>query len=304
MLLSAAVLHSPREVSITVLTTPDAADDWDWLRWLPHARHPDDHGGLVRIGNDEASIRARLGELSAALQGRRPEQAGGSRPTRPEMRDLVVLDGSHQLRTDADLSALLRDGPAAGIYFLCLDRTTARLPPECGRAVVRLADDHGAVTAEVTGPGHELSGITADAVSPAVAEALARALAPVSETRGRAGRDGLPSTVPFLAAAGLEPPDAAEIRARWAAGGRTTCALLGARADGPFVLDLAQGPHLLVAGTTGSGKSELLQTLGRIAGRREPARRHELRAHRLQGRGGVPRPQPAPSYRGDAHRPG
>ena len=38
-------------------------------------------------------------------------------------------------------------------------------------------------------------------------------------------------------------------------------ALLGGRADGPFILDLAQGPHVLVAGTTGSGKSELLRTL-------------------------------------------
>ncbi|OMQ10295.1 hypothetical protein A7K94_0221965, partial [Modestobacter sp. VKM Ac-2676] len=37
---------------------------------------------------------------------------------------------------------------------------------------------------------------------------------------------------------------------------------LGATARGPLTLDLvAQGPHALVAGTTGSGKSELLQTL-------------------------------------------
>ena len=94
-----------------------------------------------------------------------------------------------------------------------------------------------------------------------MAEAAARALAPLSETAGRAARDGLPDAVPFLTATGLEPPGAAGIRSRWAAGGRTTHALLGARSGGPFILDLAQGPHLLVAGTSGSGKSELLQTL-------------------------------------------
>ena len=71
----------------------------------------------------------------------------------------------------------------------------------------------------------------------------------------------LPSSLRFLDAVGLDPPDPRQIRSAWARGGRTTKALLGSRAEGPFVLDLAQGPHLLVAGTTGSGKSELLQTL-------------------------------------------
>ena len=255
------MLHSPREVSVTVLTRPDAAGDWDWLRWLPHARHPDEHGSLVRVGNDEASIRARLDELGTALQSRRPDRAGGGQPTRPELHDLVVLDGSYQLRMDADLSTLLRDGPAAGIYFLCLDGSAAQLPPECGRAVVQLADDHGAVMARVTGPDGELSG---GHRGRGIARSRLRRLPGRSPRSGRPGncrRDGLPATVPFLTATGLEPPEAAAIQARWAAGGRTTRALLGARSGGPFVLDLAQGPHLLVAGTSGSGKSELLQTL-------------------------------------------
>jgi DNA segregation ATPase FtsK/SpoIIIE, S-DNA-T family len=42
---------------------------------------------------------------------------------------------------------------------------------------------------------------------------------------------------------------------------RTTKALLGWQTSGPFVLDLSIDPHLLIGGTTGSGKSELLQTL-------------------------------------------
>ena len=38
--------------------------------------------------------------------------------------------------------------------------------------------------------------------------------------------------------------------------------MIGEGADGPFSIDLRRdGPHGLVAGTTGSGKSELLQTM-------------------------------------------
>jgi S-DNA-T family DNA segregation ATPase FtsK/SpoIIIE len=160
-----------------------------------------------------------------------------------------------------DLDALLRDGPAAGIYFICLDETPARLPPECRQALVELSEDAGAVVAHVHRPGRVVSGAAPDVVAPQVTERASRAMAPVSEAGTRTASEALPDSVRFLQIAGLEPPTAAQVRSRWASAGRTTRALLGVRADGPFTLDLIQGPHLLVAGTTGSGKSEFLQTL-------------------------------------------
>ena len=255
MLMSAAVLHSPGDVAVTVLTSHGMADDWEWLGWLPHARQAG-HDALTRVGNDSTSIRARVTELTAVLEARLADGGASQGP-----RHLVVLDGPHRLQLEADLGRLLREGPAAGIYFLCLDATTAELPPECARGMVVITDDGGADTARVTGPGGELSEVVPDMVTPAVAEATARALAPVSDSRGPGATGGLPTTVRFLTAAGIESPDPARVTARWADSGRTTSALLGATASGPFVLDLAQGPHLLVAGTSGSGKSELLQTL-------------------------------------------
>ena len=260
MLLSLAVLHSPREVTVTVLTGPQAARDWDWVRWLPHAREPDSADCVVRMGNDPESVKLRVDELTAALAARLPDPSHGRPPPVPACCDVVILDGAHQFRVDARIAALLQHGPAAGMYFLCLDEDVARLPPECRRAVVELSDDNRATLAHMRGPRYAATDITADVVSPRVCEAGARAMAPLRES-GEATADSLPASLRFLDLAGLEPPSAAQIRARWAAGGRTTRALLGSKADGPFVLDLAHGPHLLVAGTTGSGKSELLQTL-------------------------------------------
>ena len=74
-------------------------------------------------------------------------------------------------------------------------------------------------------------------------------------------RDPLPAVVRLLSLIGLDPPLPERIIECWSEGGRTAKALLGRGTTGPFVLDLSLGPHLLVAGTTGSGKSELLQTL-------------------------------------------
>ena len=60
----------------------------------------------------------------------------------------------------------------------------------------------------------------------------------------------------------MEPPAAAVIAARWRGSGRSTFAVVGESYDGPFGIDLRKdGPHALIAGTTGSGKSELLQTI-------------------------------------------
>jgi DNA segregation ATPase FtsK/SpoIIIE, S-DNA-T family len=270
MLMSLSVLHSPHEVSVTLLTGQAGARgagqaggqgdaDWDWIGWLPHARPPG--AREAKIGHDPDTIRLRVAELNAALEARRPGTFHGRSRPGPSRRDVVILDGSRQLRLEPGVAGLLREGAAAGIYFLCLDDSVAGLPPECRRAVMELSDDSGVIVADVHGPGYDILGVVADAVSVPVCEAAARAMAPVREDSPQDTGDAWSAVVRFLDIAGLEPPTPERIRSFWAAGGRSTKALLGRRADGPFVVDLSQGPHLLVAGTTGSGKSELLQTL-------------------------------------------
>src|SRR5581483_2813322 len=65
-----------------------------------------------------------------------------------------------------------------------------------------------------------------------------------------------------LAVLGLGSTDPREIERMWAGSRGTARAVLGRAVSGPFALDLVtDGPHALVAGTTGAGKSELLQTL-------------------------------------------
>ncbi len=72
----------------------------------------------------------------------------------------------------------------------------------------------------------------------------------------------IPDAARLLDVLGLTNPTAEKIVAGWATRGMSTQAVVGVSLDGPFALDLRRdGPHDLIAGTTGSGKSELLQTL-------------------------------------------
>ncbi len=95
-----------------------------------------------------------------------------------------------------------------------------------------------------------------------VAVTLARGLARYRDPDQVDPGAGLPRAVRLLEAAGSAGPSSEELIGRWSDGGAGLDAVLGVTATGPMRIDLAAaGPHALVAGTTGSGKSELLRTL-------------------------------------------
>lgn len=118
---------------------------------------------------------------------------------------------------------------------------------------------------------------TLDAVSPAWAERFARALAPL-RTDGSDGAAGdrqtrvsvpLPQSARLLDELGLARATPASLMTRWADAADDTTALggrawavLGAGPRGPVSVDLvAEGPHLLIEGPAGSGRTELLRAV-------------------------------------------
>ncbi|MCL8016612.1 FHA domain-containing protein [Streptomyces sp. AS02] len=136
----------------------------------------------------------------------------------------------------------------------------------------------GSAPASAADPGHGPVGhgtvAAVDAVSLAWAERFARALAPL-RTEGAAGERHARVSVPLPQAArlldelGLARATPASLMARWAdagddaeaLGGRA-CAVLGAGPRGPVSADLgADGPHLLIEGPPGSGRTELLRAV-------------------------------------------
>jgi S-DNA-T family DNA segregation ATPase FtsK/SpoIIIE len=167
---------------------------------------------------------------------------------------VVVLD---------DDGAATAPGPLAGPGDRLVVSVGA-VPPGC-RAVANVLD---ARRVRITGPDGTARTVPLVGVTSEWAEHLARLLAGAarlgrSAPTGNAEDARLPAVVPLTAAHGLrDVPGAQALATLW--GSADSWAVpLGTGADGaPVRLDLVRdGPHLLVAGTTGSGKSELLQTL-------------------------------------------
>ncbi|GAB2873031.1 FtsK/SpoIIIE domain-containing protein [Actinoallomurus bryophytorum] len=261
----AAALHSPRDLSIVVLSaSPDAASHWNWVRWLPHCAPREGEDCVALIGADPDTVARRVTELAIRITERRrsAEPSFGVTPSAPSSYNiLLVLDGARQLRRVPGMPQVLSGGPSVGLHAICIDDDERLLPEEC--TAVAVWDWDRPTHVRLHGNGLDSVGaVLADQVTPAWCDRLARALAPVRDVSRDDAESMIPSSARLLELLHMPSPSAAQIQAVWQAGGRTTSVPVGVSADGVFTVDLRfDGPHGLIAGTTGAGKSELLQTL-------------------------------------------
>ncbi len=260
VLLQLAALRSPRDLRMVLLCERGSWQAWQWAFWLPHL-HEDSVGApAAQIGNTAQSRAERLAELVREIDARlaaRREQ----REARFSSDVVVLLDSVRRYRTETGMTRLLRDGPGVGIFAVCLDEDRVRLPEE---VTAELVADHADPTLGLLDVAQQagVPRLLLDAVSAGIAEEAARAIAPIHHVGGDGEAAVLPDTVRLVDLLGVDLDDPEWVATRWAPGARSTTAVIGAGIDGPFSVDLRlDGPHALVAGTTGAGKSEFLQTL-------------------------------------------
>lgn len=246
MLAAAICLHAPSDLRVLVLSD---SPDLQVLEQVEHASVPGTPGEVV-------------GDLERAGQLLRELLDDSAGPT-----VMLVLDGARRWRRlplvrrllelaavgadpDAGLSeptAPPGSPPASRLAVICVDATAQALPVEC-RAVATVTGHEVTVTTGTSTVLAEPVGVSAAHLS-----TVCRALAPLRDP-DRAG-GALATTVGLRDLRRGHPtePDWSQPR---------LAAPLGLSADGILDCDLERdGPHLLIAGTTGSGKSELLLTL-------------------------------------------
>ncbi|MFE2718762.1 type VII secretion protein EccCa [Streptomyces mirabilis] len=253
-----AVLHSPDELRIALLTDAAGQEEWDWIKWLPHNAHPteQDTAGPLRLAADDPDTLLSL--LGDEVQAR-PDHEPDASPSTAEPFVVVIA-----YRVRIPETARLRTG-LRGVVLLDL---TGQMPG--GPQVLRLtARDDGHVEFP---SGADTVSAQVDTLSDAEAETLARVLAPM-RTGGNVIEVDRPLEADFdlTALLGIRDPRRYDVLPLWRSRIPQHTRLkvpIGVSEDGEVVeLDLKEsaqggmGPHGLLIGATGSGKSELLRTL-------------------------------------------
>jgi S-DNA-T family DNA segregation ATPase FtsK/SpoIIIE len=261
LLAQLATSHAPDDLRIAVCAGSGALPDWEWVKWLPHALHPtrtDALGPQRLVAPSVQGIEALLDDLVANRPRFDPER--DARTSGPHL--VVVLDGGDLAGSDH----LMTGGGVEGVTVV--DLTT--LPPRVldPAAIVLDVDEHGVLTSETIDGETELG--DADEFGAAPAEALARQLAPLRLTAGIVGEQPLSAELGLAELLDLGDPFSFDPTTTWIQRPNRDRLRLrfGIRPDGtPVEIDLKEsaqdgmGPHGLLIGATGSGKSELLRTL-------------------------------------------
>lgn len=263
LLAQLVTLHAPGDLDVAVVRPEEAAPEWDWVKWLPHTQSGRTFDGEVPARRVATSVAALTELLGAELDERldRYQRSRGSGPVGSHL--VVVIDhaggsGGHLESPDPAIPL-----QALGIHVVTLLASPRNEPRPLDVRVEIGAD--GSLFTNV----HPVP-FRADLLAEGTETTLARTLSGLRLSAEEGGENGLEGSVGLADILGVRDPARLDTRRTWRP--RALRDLLrvpiGVSEQGsPVLLDLKEsahggmGPHGLVVGATGSGKSEMLRTL-------------------------------------------
>ncbi|MGW0949958.1 type VII secretion protein EccCa [Streptomyces sp. NPDC002623] len=264
MLAQLAAFHAPDDVWIALCVSDERRADWEWVKWLPHSLHPQEHDGAGPARMIVSSFNE-LEDLLGAEFLERPSFDPDATPGREEPFTVIVVDGGavptgHRVDGTGFRNTVVLD--LGGALSWRPGRVTLRFEvAEDAFDLVRTDRERKEQMARLGRP---------DRLGPRGATTLAKLISPYRLGLGGDVSEPLSASTELTALLGipdLHRHDPADLWARHTGPMRLRVPI-AVGADGtPVELDIKEsaqggtGPHGMLIGATGSGKSELLRTL-------------------------------------------
>ncbi len=282
MLCQIVAFHTPRDVRCAAYFPRAATPEWSWLKWLPHvqllrhskALHQQTGEALCLLADNPTACQELLTtQIKPELELRRKlnedKRADGAKVMLPHL--IIIIDGyipGSELAQMPEVDELFRDAAMLGVTILCIVDEAGWEPTGTQSRIV--VTEGGWLSFEVASfEGRRMKGVVPNATNVETSETIARSLALITLADGGM-EDDFSQDIRLLDLLDVPIVESIQPSKMWVQRPRESVlrAPIGKLEKGKtLLLDLKEaaekgdGPHGLVVGATGSGKSELLRTL-------------------------------------------
>lgn len=261
MTLDLAIRHFFKEVRLAYILDSEYVEEFNWIRWLHNVEN--EQLDVRNIVCDEESKNLLLETFYSILSGRESCLEENKECIFEEQYVVFVTNTSSINRHP--VSKYIKNCADYGFTFVFLEEYEENLPMGCTEIIHLNSKETGHALKAVN--GEIISEFSYPAISNETAEEVALKLGAVCVDE--VSLEGqLTKNISMFELLDIMSVEDLDLKKRWAASEvyKTIAAPIGVKSNNEIVaLDIcdksgAHGPHGLVAGTTGSGKSEILQT--------------------------------------------
>ena len=260
IILQLITFHSYEDLKLVFFVKNNDQKKWDFVKMLPHVWN--DARRIRYFADDYDDMK----EVARSLENDMKERVSDEDPNYKKYSPyyLVITDDYKKIENFRVINDILKNKQNIGFSLLCLTEDLTQLPNEC-KTFINLENEKGMLfDNEISSNNHKQ--IVLDDVPQIQFNQLSQIIANIPIQYKKSSNNGLPSNFSFLEMYNVGRIEQLNIWERWNKNDSTNSlkAPIGIDNSGmPIVLDIHEkyhGPHGLIAGSTGSGKSEFIIT--------------------------------------------
>ena len=263
LVMQLATFHSYHDVQFITILSEEEKEQWSWMRWLPHAKLQElNVRGFVYNQRTRDQV---LNSLNQILKLRRSQKEEASHKESTLFHPhYVVLVTDEKLILDHIIMEFFTEDPTElGCSLIFVEDVMSSLSENI-QTVINIKDRNTGQLVMEEGVLKETDFRLDHFPTDYDKERIARTLAPLNHLQNL--KSSIPDSVTFMEMYGAETFEDLQVSSRWKKNApyKSLAVPIGLRGQDDLVqLNLhekAHGPHGLIAGTTGSGKSETIQS--------------------------------------------
>ena len=252
--------HSYNDIEILLFYSSEYEDKFKWMKWYPHLKiKAINVSGLVSTNRARDQV---LGSILQILKNRKSKKDDDKKECVFFPHYIFILEDPKLVLNHSIMEYFQQDNLDLGFSIIYTTYTKSNIPENIKTILILEDSKTGLLLLNESKISN--TKIQLDCLKEINLDMVSRKIASIDHVKGM--KSQIPESITFFGLYGVQTPEELDIENRWRKNSshKTLAVPLGLRGEKDIVnLDLhekAHGPHGLVAGTTGSGKSEIVQS--------------------------------------------